>query len=277
MKRILFAAVFPIFFSACTFRSAASLYNEGNELYREGRFTEAADCYKEALEKDPSPGLTARIYFNAGNASVKEALASSGESADLSSADSENRLRQALELYCLAQACCSESFAAAAVNAEWVRVRLSGSEQNSEEQNSEEQNSEEQNSDKNEGSSSDESDSAENKENSSGESEEESSEDSSEKQDSQENKSENSDRTNSGKEEDSVSEEENPGEGQGAASEEGEKDAFGQPKSEEDALSQEEAARMREAAELLEQEAAMRRQRPLFNRVPSYDDTERNW
>ena len=25
MKRILFAAVFPIFFSACTFRSAASL------------------------------------------------------------------------------------------------------------------------------------------------------------------------------------------------------------------------------------------------------------
>ena len=33
----------------------------------------------------------------------------------------------------------------------------------------------------------------------------------------------------------------------------------------------------REAAELLEQEAAMRRQRPLFNRVPSYDDTERNW
>ena len=146
MKRILFAAVFPIFFSACTFRSAASLYNEGNELYREGRFTEAADCYKEAIEKDPSPGLAARIYFNAGNASVKEALASSGESADLSSADSENRLRQALELYCLAQACCSESFAAAAVNAEWVRVRLSGSEQNSEEQNSEEQNSEEQNS-----------------------------------------------------------------------------------------------------------------------------------
>ena len=46
MKRILFAAVFPIFFSACTFRSAASLYNEGNELYREGRFTEAADRYK---------------------------------------------------------------------------------------------------------------------------------------------------------------------------------------------------------------------------------------
>lgn len=272
MKRILFAAALAFFFTACALRSAVSLYNEGNDFYREGRFAEAGERYKEALEKDPRPRLAARIYFNAGNASVKEALASSGESADLSSADSENRLRQALELYCLAQACCSESFAAAAVNAEWVRVRLSGSEQNSEEQNSEEQNS-----DRNEGSSSDESDSAENKENSSGESEEESSEDSSEKQDPKENKSENSDRTNSGKEEDSVSEEENPGEGQGAASEEGEKDAFGQPKSEEDALSQEEAARMREAAELLEQEAAMRRQRPLFNRVPSYDDTERNW
>ena len=97
MKRILFAAALAFFFTACALRSAVSLYNEGNDFYREGRFAEAGERYKEALEKDPRPRLAARIYFNAGNASVKEADASSGGAADLSSADAQNRLRRALD------------------------------------------------------------------------------------------------------------------------------------------------------------------------------------
>ena len=54
MKRILFAAALAFFFTACALRSAVSLYNEGNDFYREGRFAEAGERYKEALEKDPA-------------------------------------------------------------------------------------------------------------------------------------------------------------------------------------------------------------------------------
>lgn len=272
MKRILFAAALAFFFTACALRSAVSLYNEGNDFYREGRFAEAGERYKEALEKDPRPRLAARIYFNAGNASVKEADASSGGAADLSSADAQNRLRRALELYCLAQACLGESFEAAAVNAEWVRVRLSGSGEESEKQNSDK----EQDSSENGENSSGESDSADGEGNSSGEADSEGNgEDSSGAQDSRESESKDFGAPDFGADGENTPEEQNSFGNAAAASEE--RNDFGQEESGGEALSRAEAARMREAAELLEQEAAMRRQRPLFNRVPSYDDTERNW
>jgi hypothetical protein len=48
--------------------SAAALYNRGNELYKDGKFGEAREAYKQALATGVA---NAALYFNLGNAELR--------------------------------------------------------------------------------------------------------------------------------------------------------------------------------------------------------------
>ncbi len=283
MKKLITVAA--IFLISCTDYSAAGLFNEGNRAYREEQWKEARGFYLRALDKSFSDRMSALIYYNLGNTTVKEisaALSKSELSGDAASdrgnsAGPADRWTEALELYCLAQQFYGEPFPEAAINAEWVRHRLN---RNTEERN----NGNGENRD-NPGTENHESDGTRNEKsdasgNSSPEKKEEnpSEEENSDSGDVSESRSDNgndekkqnsaspnqrTDNINrSGLDEQSAEEKRDSGEASGNGT---------------DSLSKEEEARMREALELLEQEEISRRQRPSFRRLPSYDDTEKNW
>lgn len=293
----------PILLFSCGFRSVAGWFNEGNAACRESRWQDARECYRRALDGHPDNRTAALIYRHWGDTAVGEAVAltqtpDGGDTADSGTGtaagknDSGLLLKEALELYCLAQLFYGEPYADAAVNAEWVRLRLKQNEENRSDDNGKDdrQKKEDSRETKNNG------DNGQSRESSSDEPSSENGNENNSSQDG-ENRSEGS--TSAGDDSGEQSSGESSGDRQNgsemqsdvlSANEAQNDPANGENRAEmaenesaaaeekaESAMSAEEAARMKAAVELLEQEESSRRQRPSFRRLPSYDDTEKNW
>ena len=296
----------PILLFSCGFRSVASWFNEGNAACRESRWQDARECYRRALDGHPDNRTAALIYRHWGDTAVGEAVAltqtpDGGDTADSGTGtaagknDSGLLLKEALELYCLAQLFYGEPYADAAVNAEWVRLQLKQFEDNHDETRQKKDDSGDSRDDgnrsksgddgKNDEHSSEESSSQSEKENESVQSDADrnggspSSDDSSRDGETSSDSSSAEEKNGNETQTDSLSEnnsQDGPADenSQAGMSESGVSSAGEKAES---AMSAEEAARMKAAVELLEQEESSRRQRPSFRRLPSYDDTEKNW
>lgn len=294
---------FPLLLCSCGFRSSAGWFNEGNVAYTQERWKEAGDCYRRALDGRPDNRTAALIYYNRANTAVKEAVAltkapaaetaaADGAASAAANTDSGALLKEALELYCLAQQFYGEPFPDAAVNAEWVRLRLKQNEENRSDDNGKDdrQKKEDSRETKNNGdngqsreSSSDEPSSENGNENNSsqdGENRSEGSTSAGDDSGEQSSGESSGDRQNGSEMQSDVlsaNEAQNdPANGENRA-EMAENESVAAEEKAESAMSAEEAARMKAAVELLEQEESSRRQRPSFRRLPSYDDTEKNW
>lgn len=283
MKKLCAVIGACLIFSACNNYSTAGLFNAGNEAYRQEQWTEARSCYLQALDKSFSDRMSALIYYNLGNTKVKELLAASSETSKSDTLNSAAELRdpaarwkEILELYCLAQQFYGETFPEAAVNAEWVRLRIK---QNTTDRNNDIDKKQEKEKSKNDEAGEagktgkNGSGSTENPGNRSVEQETSDTHNASESQNDSENSENRNDDTNSNQmaeDADSTAFSEENGE-KNAVAEEISADEFSS------SLSPEETARMKTAVDLLEQEETSRRQRPSFRRLPSYDDTEKNW
>lgn len=259
MRRMCASIVMLILFSGCSFRSAVGWLNAGNEAYRGERTEEARECYIRALDCSRSDRFSALLYFQLGNCCVKEwQERESGESGD--------RLQTALEFFCLAEQFYGEPFPEAAINAHWVRLQLLQNPADS--KNEQKQDSEQSDSNQKE-----QSDSSSSPQNNEGQS--------SQQNESNQNSEEQSNESSS-EERDSSTDKENENGAQSLQAAEngqqnrGENDAESENPQPESALSPEEREQLRSAIRLLEEEA-QRRQRPSFQRLPSYDDTEKNW
>lgn len=278
MKMI--CTVMAVCLISCGSYSAAGLFNEGNRAYREEHWKEARILYLRALDKSLSDRMSALIYYNLGNTTVRELSADSPEIANSEGPnpgkadkdyDSVDRWKEALELYCLAQQFYGESFPEAAVNAEWIRRRLK---QDAENRHSSDGERKAQKSENREtaGSGKGGTDSAEKTEDgqpgtqnpdagdSSGSRSDSEKDETRNGDDNSENPTENADHSAFG--------DRNDGKSPADKTFPDERIPF---------LSREETARMKAATEFLEQEETLRRQRPSFRRLPSYDDTEKNW
>lgn len=265
MKRVFL--FFPILFFSCFHSTPVALFNQGNEALKNGDYHEALNLYEKALGKNPNAHLSSLLYYNGGNAAVSLALSNSAiedaNDSQNSANHSQKNLHKALEWYCLAQNFTQEPFYETSVNAQWVRERLQQQETSDSSPEENQQNQEKQeNQDKKNNQNN-----QENQQQEQNSSEDDSTSSQEETQNSKEQNSSSEESSEEPTKENTPSSSDNESVGQKEEASEGE----------DKALSPEQRAEIQQIEELLNQEETNRQQRMSFQRLPSYNTTEKNW
>ncbi len=65
VQKIVIISLFLVITATCILAQSAKDWNQnGTELYKQGKYSEAAKCFDRALERDPESGT---LWFNLGN------------------------------------------------------------------------------------------------------------------------------------------------------------------------------------------------------------------